>query len=327
MSIDAEKLGPPGVRARLKIVARMKDEKRSDMVRLAANNERTFRISARLSSLPVAAHEVLIAFDALSGGSFAVAVPRADFHVEGPNGGFWIRTNAKSEMSMIEYECRAKSDEAALNRFLGDVSPFLDHLAYATNTPLRIAATRSDDVEQQVQTVQYVAPYRPVKLDSHESTVPGEMLPIYALYREAVNAGSDLYKFLCFFKILEGLFGRLRADVFKRASDLGIRLDRPKDIVVGQEVNGDEVSKFIGMPMKAFLDSELRPRFRNAIAHFETDEGLVLNISDPMRAEQYAGILGIMEASTRAVIETHRTLLDRLAKDRDESTDESKHDE
>jgi methylamine utilization protein MauJ len=49
----------------------------------------------------------------------------------------------------------------------------------------------------------------------------GEMKPVYAMYREAKNTDSDFYKFLCCYKIMEGLLGKMLANAFARAKTAG----------------------------------------------------------------------------------------------------------
>ena len=45
----------------------------------------------------------------------------------------------------------------------------------------------------------------------------GEMKPVYAMYREGKNSNSCFYGFLCYYKIMEGLLGGMRANAFARA--------------------------------------------------------------------------------------------------------------
>ena len=68
-----------------------------------------------------------------------------------------------------------------------------------------------------------------------------------------------------------------------------------------------------GKPIKAFFDDVMTPQFRNAIAHFITKDGAVLNLSAPDQMMRYANILYVSELCVRVVLETHETWLQELA--------------
>jgi len=72
------------------------------------------------------------------------------------------------------------------------------------------------------------------------------------MYREAKNASSDFYRFLCYYKILEGLLGPMRADVYKRAATKGLEIRAPKQLVpAGSELPG-ALRSYAGKPIKVF---------------------------------------------------------------------------
>ena len=57
----------------------------------------------------------------------------------------------------------------------------------------------------------------------------------------------------------------------------------------------------------------MTPQLRNAIAHFITKDGAVLNLSALDQIDRYASILYVSELCVRTVIETHETWLAELA--------------
>jgi hypothetical protein len=135
------------------------------------------------------------------------------------------------------------------------------------------------------------------------------MAPVYAMYREAKNSFSDFYKFLCCYKILEGLLGTLRARVFVYARDRNIELERPKEKVPDLPEISPRFQTYVGKSIKAFFDEVLTPQFRNAAAHFVTDDGEILNMSSPDHIGSYAEILFVTESCVRTTIEVHEKLL------------------
>lgn len=147
----------------------------------------------------------------------------------------------------------------------------------------------------------------------HISSLSLEMAPVYAMYREAKNSHSDFYKFLCYYKILEGLLGPLRANLFARAQRSAVALPKPKDAVPASPDIPARFRDYVGRSVKAFVDSVMTPEFRNAVAHFATDDGAILNMSAPTHIDKYADILLISELCVRTVVASHTTLLAHLA--------------
>jgi hypothetical protein len=141
------------------------------------------------------------------------------------------------------------------------------------------------------------------------SLLPNDRLhkTIYTL--EAKNSNSDFYKFLCYYKILEGLLGILRANIFTRARAQGLTLHRPKETIPPSPDISMRFQTYAEKPIKTFFDAVMTPRFRNAVAHFVTDDGAILNMSDPDHIDNYAEILFVSELCVRTMIESHENLL------------------
>src|SRR6185369_17266433 len=121
--------------------------------------------------------------------------------------------------------------------------------------------------------VQYVAPYRAyVIMDSMVRTFI-ELKPVYSMYREAKNADSHFYKFLCYYKIMEGLLKPMRASVMVRAKEMGVAVQHERDLVPDDANLANDLKEYVGKSMQAFFDSFLTVNFRNAVAHFVSDVG------------------------------------------------------
>ena len=69
---------------------------------------------------------------------------------------------------------------------------------------------------------------------------------------------------------------------------------------------------YVGKSVKAFFDDVMTPRFRNAVAHFVTDDGAILNMSATEHVDSYAEILFVSELCVRTVIHSHESLLKAL---------------
>lgn len=147
-------------------------------------------------------------------------------------------------------------------------------------------------------------PYDDVILNPGSAALRTELVPVYALYREAKNSVSKLYRFLCYFKILEGIYSHLRPELFRRAQQDGKSITTRKERIPDHPELVRFQSEYVGQPIKEFLDNELRKTFRDRVAHYFLDDGVILNPSDPSQASAFGRIILPTELSCRVVIET-----------------------
>jgi hypothetical protein len=278
-------------------------------------SSREFKVTAQLSKFPTATEHIRGDFAEKDGSSYLLAPESAMFlALRCPEGVFDLKKNEIGEISLIELACTATSTKEARAIFLKGVLPFVDHLVFLTNSPLFIASLRVEDLKNHRTALDFISPYRSATVNPHEGEAFLELGPVYAMYREAKNSTSDFYKFLCYYKILEGLLGNLRANAFTRAKASGKQPPKPKDIVPNADELPEQFKPYVGKSVKVFFDAILTPQFRNAVAHFVTDERHVLNMSDPQHIDRYAEILYICELCTRVVITSHEEILKSLAK-------------
>lgn len=225
---------------------------------------------------------------------------------------FELRKNENGELSFVEFECVATGPAEARSKFFAAALPFLDHLSYVVNCPVEVATIRIEDGKNEITHLECVIPFKRATVNPHESLLYNEMIPVYAMYREAKNSHSDFYRFLCYYKILEGLLGSMRARVYRLAREHNTTLEAGRERVPGEDVAQYIPEAYrgnVGTPIKAFFDEVLTPQFRNAVAHFMTDDGGVLNMSNPAHIARYADIQYISELCCRQVIRSHETLL------------------
>lgn len=190
---------------------------------------------------------------------------------------------------------------------------FLDHLCYIRNLPVFISAVRVEDVSNHRTSLVYTSPFRPAVVGNPANQMPIEMQPVYAMYREARNTGSDFYRFLCFYKILEGLLGKMRAGARRRAREQSIEISVLPEIVPDSSECDAVLRPYVGKSIKNFFDNFLDPKFRNAVAHFITDDGAILQVSDPDRSTEFSSVMLICETCVRIVIANHEALLAQIA--------------
>jgi hypothetical protein len=131
------------------------------------------------------------------------------------------------------------------------------------------------------------------------------MLPLYALYREAKTNPSNFYEVLCYFKILDAVYKHLRGPLMRRAKRQGINIQTRIEVVPDHP----ELQRFdvqcCGKPVHDVYDGHLRKQYRNAVAHFLTEEDTnPLNVSDYETSASFADVVLLAQLCCRVVIDT-----------------------
>lgn len=313
LRIDRDKLAPPGVAGELWLVFAATNPGSPTPAAASDGEERDFLVSCLLARDTSFSRTVNGLLDPEEGSSFFVLPPgpeRMALHVGDLK--FTFQLNSRRELALIESQVRASGNRAARQKFMVGIVPALDHLAFMANTPLIVARTICEDIKHHTMVVNYDSPYRDVIINPGMMSVRGEMMPIYGLYREAKNATSSFYRFLCYFKILEGIFDHLRPAVFKSAKDRGQTLVTAKEIMPEHPELRLFNPDVIGMPIKQLVDGHLRARFRDAVAHYLLDSGAPLNPGDPATVAQFAQAVLPTELACGVVIRQQLNYYEQL---------------
>lgn len=313
MEFPTEKLGPSGIPSQLHVLALFPDEIRTDEDRLNDKSQRTFKIVATLAKAPSTNESIHGNITREDGASYIMAPPDAErIQLSGSKGSFQMMKNQAGELSFVECECIADSVFTARCLFQQAVLPVIDHLSYLNNCPILIDKISFSDPKNRCQIIDFTGIYHKVAISKTVTVLREEMRPIYSLYREAKNSFSDFYRFLCYYRILEGLLNSLRADYVLAAKAAGIDIKIQRQFVPDHPELQDHLREHVGKPLKAFFDNVLTPEFRNAVAHFATTDHGVLNMSDPIHLAKYAGMIHISELCARVAIADHEALLSNL---------------
>jgi hypothetical protein len=218
--------------------------------------------------------------------------------------------NSQREFAGVRSHIRARSVHVARNTFSKGLAPILDHMSYTANVPLIAAAPSCHDVKNLGWLFGYTSPYPTHVVGSGTANLHAEMAPVYALYREAKNASSPFYRFLCYYKILEGIFRRLRPELFKKASALSFTLTRTKEVIPEHRELRLFASDLIGRPIKEYFDTVLQKEFRDAVAHYVLDNtGNILSPSAPDAVTKFTDITLPTELCCRTVVDQHERQL------------------
>jgi len=312
-TISVERLGPAGINGELIVVAHLENDPRTDAEKLHDSTARPFTVTARLGKTALVEESIKGDFSAEDGDSY-ITLP--DEFVAGRvrwNGAMMeFKKNSKGQQSLVTFECTAQSVQEARKKFQDFALPFIDSNAYIANCPIFVQTIKVDDINNHIQSIEYISPYRKYTPNQHIIEFRAEIAPIYSMYREAKNSHSNFYKFLCYHKILDGLLGELRAKINMRARKAGIELQKERDVIPVDPEIPDIYQGHIGKTIKSFYDDVLTPQFRNAVAHFITKDGAILNLSDPKVVTKYSEVMYISEICVRTMIASHIRLLGQL---------------
>jgi hypothetical protein len=308
MSVDVEKLGAPGVRGALTIIAHKENETRQDKDRLGDTTERKFKVSTRLTKYPVSSGDFRGDFTALDGSSYIQIAPdQTHLVITCPIGEFRIDKNAGGELSMISMDIDAQTMQAAHDHFLEAIGPTLDHLSYLANASIITSLVRVIDDTNDVQELYCISPHRPFVLGSIIRSLKAELLPAYSIYREAKNSNSVFYQLLCYYKIIEGL-QKLRDKAIRRARKANLDLRPLVEKVPPHEDLAPGLQPWVGKSIKSFFDTVLT-KHRDRVAHYILKEGTMLHISSPAQQAFYADMVFACELCARVLIRSHGDLL------------------
>jgi hypothetical protein len=313
ISIPIEKMGPPGVVTHLHVVPVFQNDRRRDEERLRDLTPRNFRVTARLAKNNESQPSINFSFDEGSGDSlFSIPDNAAYLKVESFDGKFFFYPNSERRLSTVRFECTAQSGDEAKRLFHKIVGPALDHLAYVTNTPLHLVQISVFDEMHQISSTDILCPYPVVAMSQGLGKVHGLLAPVYAMYREAVNATSPFYKFFCFYKILEGLLKSLPGKLHAEARLKGISLPSLQAKVPYYADIPSDQKPYEGKSITRFFDEFLTNRFRNSMAHFISDEGAVLNVNEVEEMERYSAVVHVADLCCREVISHFEVCIETL---------------
>lgn len=280
--LKIQDLGYPGSEGDLLFLPLFEGDNRPDKDRLYDSENRKFEIKATLNKSNVFLNEIDFDFKKNDGKSFIIVDPKLSYvRINYKDGNFKIFKNDNSELSTIEFDCQSNSTNQALEKFYAGVMPLLDHLSYTYNVPIYIERVIGYDTKNDTVFGNIKIPHGQKVMVEYKDILPNELKPIFALYREAKNSGSNFYKFLCYFKILEGIYEHIRPVLFINAKKEGKTVKTKKELVPAHQELLKNQTNYIGKTIHSVYNDFFRQEFRNAIAHF------TLSDSDPFIVSDY----------------------------------------
>lgn len=305
--IQRDKLPPPGLHAYFLTVPVFEGDQRTDESRLKDLSPRLFEVKATLAKQLIHSTKDIKVPEHNDGESYFLLPPNVRaLNVDTPEGKFTFYKNNKNEVSLIVHQCQATKWEEAFNKFYSGVTPFLDFLSFESNSPVNIDKTFCWDSKNEFFAVNYVTPHPLSNINPIQQNFPKELIPIYALYREAKSNSSYFYKFMCYYKILEGIFRHLRPRLMKEAKHRNIVLEKKKELVPSNEQLSEHHKTLVGKSIQPVFENELTKEYRNSVAHYFTDDKDILNVSDYQTSLTFQSAVILSELCCREVVATHK---------------------
>jgi hypothetical protein len=173
---------------------------------------------------------------------------------------------------------------------------------YLSNTPIVVDIMEARDEANHITTVTYRTPYATKVLSEGLMGLSSPLFPAYGLYREALNAHSNFYRFLCFFKIMEGIIKSISPQLFRLAREQGISITKQKDLVTEDPELQRFQPKYIGRRINELYSGEFQREYRHCVAHFALNDGGVTNPSSQREKSRFAGIVYLAQMCARELI-------------------------
>ena len=161
----------------------------------------------------------------------------------------------------------------AIKMFIDGLYPIIDAFSYSANCPTIISRIYCIDLKNMYEVISYDVPYKMSKINQHVGYTYTEMMSIMALYREAKNSPSPFYKFLCYYKILEGIYENIRPKFFKMAKKNNLSISPLEEVVTEHKAIDSSYSHLIGKSINSVYQNLFTAKFRNVVAHFIVRDG------------------------------------------------------
>ena len=313
IEIDSRVFGPPGTKGEFVARVYLGQTANDDKARLSDKSFRDFQITASLSKTYEYNVEFKGSIDVNDGSSFWLLKKDAiSSKLSSMVGDYQLYPNKNNEISKIEYKCKTTSIHIAQSLFFKGLTPLLDVISYKAGIPIIISRIICIDLKYTFTSVIYESPHFPLLIPPFTELLIEELFPIYALYREYKTNPSAYYKFLCLYKILEGIFKNLRPSLMKKAKKLGRKITCNKELIPDHFIIREYNKGFVNMKIRKLFDDVLRKEFRNAVAHFSLDDGTLLNLTDYNTNRKFSNVLFITEMCSRILINNHTKMYFQL---------------
>jgi hypothetical protein len=193
-----------------------------------------------------------------------------------------IIPNSQGRLAQVRLSVTADSFAAAENEAYDAVMPVLSRIAFEADTPVEVTAVLLTEQATQIRSLGATMAGAVQPAPALAGLMTPELRPFLAAYREGLNANSQLYQALSFYKVIEGMaaFHTRRTRAASRrggevAPDpLAKRIPaEPADLTDMTEWARGVFAPHLGKTFAEIKDS-VSDTIRNAIAHIIPDRDI-----------------------------------------------------
>jgi len=278
------------------------------------SEERDFTIIAHLAKEPGKfSQDLKISATTFDGASLIQAPPDAHLiAIETTFGRIKVHSNPQRELSALQINGKTKNGREAFALYSNALAPLVDHISFHHNVPIFVSHVVLWDQKHETITASYTAPHPHVGLSGSTTTFDLKLTPHYALYREALTNPSVFYQFLCYSKILEGIFKYTYPALVNEARSRNSAIPRLDARVEDHPEITGPVRRWVGKGIQQTFTEYLQPEFRNAIAHFTDDHESPLVVSNYITGASVANNLLLARMCARGAIHAIERILTEL---------------
>jgi hypothetical protein len=132
--------------------------------------------------------------------------------------------NKQERLAKCRVELEASSFKDAEHTAFDSISPLLSSVAFESDVPIRVAQLDVKQTSTGRASMTYTCPYPDASLPPAESLSTAPYIQsLMSLYCEGINSNSQNYQFLCWYKIIEGIYWK--RDDERAAKPKGSRRD------------------------------------------------------------------------------------------------------
>jgi|CXWL01.1.fsa_nt_gi hypothetical protein len=302
-----EQMGTPGVPHEFHFVPGpapgVRGDVEHDEARLVDSSERPFEVFVQFGKEPGSFSPDNLSLDPKSGASLVrAAAGISSVQLQTHLGRMSVILNERNEYAAIKFTCRATSKREVFRVYSETVAPLIDYLSFRHDVPIFVRSLVCKDQKNGVVSGSYVAPFAAVTPADDDWSFELELRHFHALYREGLTSGSVFYQFLCYTKILEGIFRWLLPQLRAKAKALGKEFPRI-GIRVDDSPSLEGASRsWIGKGVEQTFNDYLQVEFRNAIAHFAASGAEPLVISSYLTSAAVGNNLFLARHCARKMI-------------------------
>jgi hypothetical protein len=202
--------------------------------------------------------------------------PVNDFAIRMEGAHCSVKFNAQNRLAYIELESVSATEIEQVLRFARKIANSLEFtMGMATNIPLFYDAIIARSVDRKESFVDTHPPVPTYSIGNGDSVwLRKPLRAVASLFLEGLRSNSPFYRFLCFFNVAARINDVTKSRLRKVCVENGVEVPKLNGNLSADGVIDVVAPELIGAKYTDLIN-RYRSEYRNAIAHFDTDDRLV----------------------------------------------------